>query len=533
MIPSIARAALGLSLAFLTACGHSSDQSSATGTAPTLLRRGLSGEPASLDPAAAPDTFSTQVVQDLYEGLTTESSTGSAVPGVASSWTVDPKGVHYTFYLRPDARWSNGRPVRAQDFVAAWRRVVDPKQGAPVADDLRLISGATAILAGKAAPDTLGVVAQTDHVLIVNLDRPAAYLPQILAHPAAFPIYSDLAARAHGPGSWISNGPYVLTKWQPGTAIELSLNASYWDRANIHIDAIEYQFASDVGSQYARYRAGQLDLTDSVPSNELPTLRAEHSNELVIAPFLATAYYGLNFANKTLGSKVTLRKALAMAIDREQLVDTLGFGQSGAYGFVPPGTWNYDTQSWSWMRLSNPDRIAEAKRLYAQAGFSLASPFHLRLLYNSNVGIKRTAILIAAMWKETLGIDTELTEEEFRVFLQSRHDKTRWDVARLGWNADFNDASNFLDVLRAHSSNNDMSYANPEFDALLDQAAATIDMQKRREGLEAAERVMLDDYPIIPLYYFVSKRLVKPYVLGVRPSPLDRVPSKALNIMAH
>jgi len=313
----------------------------------------------------------------------------------------------------------------------------------------------------------------------------------------------------------------------------LTLNTSYWDRANIHIDAIEYQFVSDVGSQYARYRAGQLDLTDSVPSNELTTLRAEHSSELVIAPFLATAYYGLNFANKALGSKVALRKALAMAIDRKQLVETLGFGQSGAYGFVPPGTWNYTTQSWAWMRLSNAERIAEARRLYAQAGFSLASPFHLRLLYNSNVGIKRTAILIAAMWKETLGIDAELTEEEFRVFLQSRHDKTRWDVARLGWNADFNDASNFLDVLRAHSSNNDMSYANSAFDALLDQAAATPDMQKRREGLEAAERVLLDDYPIIPLYYFVSKRLVKPYVLGVKPSPLDRVPSKALTMMAH
>jgi oligopeptide transport system substrate-binding protein len=185
------------------------------------------------------------------------------------------------------------------------------------------------------------------------------------------------------------------------------------------------------------------------------------------------------------------------------------------------------------MRLSNADRVAEAKRLYAQAGYSQASPFRLRLLYNSNVGIKRTAILIAAMWKETLGVDTELTEEEFRVFLQSRHDKTRWDVARLGWNADFNDASSFLDVLRAHSPNNDMSYANPAFDTLLDHAASTVDTQRRREVLEAAERVMLDDYPIIPLYYFVSKRLVKPYVLGVKPSPLDRVPSKALNIVAH
>ncbi len=498
-----------------------------------LLRRGLSGDLSSLDPAAAADSFSIQVLQDLYEGLTAESPTGSAIPAVASSWSADSAGTRYTFHLRHDARWSNGKPVRAQDFVVAWRRVLDPKQGSPVADDLRLIAGAGAIVAGQAVPETLGVAAPSDDVLIVNLTQPAAYLPQILAHSAAFPVYSDAAARTHSPSEWISNGPYVLSKWQPGTVLELTRNPSYWDKANVHIPAVEYQVTSDDGSQYARYRAGQIDLTDSVPANVLPALRAEHSSELVIAPFLATAYYGLNLSNKTIGSNLALRKALAMAVDRRQLVDTLGFGQVGAYGFVPPGTWNYDPQSWAWAESSDAERIAEAKRLYAQAGFTPGSPLHLRLLFNSNPVIRRIAILTAAMWKETLGVETALTDEEYRVFLTSRHDKSRWDVARLGWNADFNDASNFLDTFRAHSANNDPGFENPAFDALVDQAAATGDLPQRRQLLESAERVMLEDYPIVPLYFFVSKAMVKPYVHGFKPSPLNHMPSKALSLVAH
>ena len=179
---------------------------------------------------------------------------------------------------------------------------------------------------------------------------------------------------------------------------------------------------------------------------------------------------------------------------------------------------------------------ADAERLrelFQEAGYSEAKPLRLRLLYNSNTVIKQTAIIIAAMWKETLGVDTEYTEEEYRVFLETRHDKSRWDVVRLGWTADFNDAGNFLDTLRTKSKNNDEGYANPAYDQLLDEAASTADPTKRRELLEAGERLMLADYPIIPLYHFVSKRLIKPYVHGVKPDPFDRIPTKTLTIVAH
>jgi oligopeptide transport system substrate-binding protein len=491
------------------------------------LHRALGGEPKTLDPNAAADTFSTTLLIDLYEGLTSESAAGAIIPGVADSWTIDSSGTRYTFHLRDGARWSNGMKVRAQDFAKSWRREIDPKFGSGAADDLRLIANAGAILAGKEPPAALGVSAPSDSVLVVTLERPAAYFPQILAHPSMFPIYSDAAAKTRSSGEWVSNGAYTLTRWQPGTGIDLTANVHYWDHNNVHIQSVAYRFIPNDSTQYAGYRAGEIDLTDLVPANALPALRQEHPTELLITPLLATAYYGVNLAQAPM-SNVALRQALAMAIDRKRLVETLGFGQIGAYGFVPPGTANYSPQSWDWQALPDAERIAEAKRLYASAGYTSGKPLHIRVLLSSNEVIQRTAVVIAAMWQEVLGVQSDLTTEEFQVFLQSRHDRSRWDVARLAWNADFNDASNFLDVLRTGSPNNDMSYSNSNFDGELDKAASMTDTTQRQNQLQSAENRMLSDYPIIPLYYFVSKRLVKPYLHGVVPNPLNHVLSKDL-----
>jgi len=525
--------ALGISLFIsLASCGHPSNKLN-NGAGTETLRRGLRGEPTSLDPTGAPDGFSFQVLQDLYEGLTTASATGSVLPGVASSWTVDSSGTQYTFDLRKDARWSNGTPVRAQDFVRAWQHVVDPKQGSPVADDLRLIAGAGAIITGQLPPSALGIYARDDTHLIVKLEHPAAYLPQLLSHSSTFPIYSDASAKARNPENWISNGPYILDSWQPGTKIEIRKNSFYWDNANVHIPRVEYQFVSDETSQFARYRSGDLDLTDTVPANAIPMLGKDHRMELVIAPYLGTVYYGLNLSASAIAGNLNLRKALAMAIDRAQLTQMLGFDQAPAFGFLPPDIWNYTSQRWQWKDLPDADRIAEAKRLYAQSGLATNSPIHLRVLFNSNPVIRKTAVVIASMWKETFGIETELDDEEFRVFLRTVQDKSRWEIARLGWTADFNDASSFLNVFRNGSASNYVGYSNAAFDSLLDEAASTPDPQRRRSTLEAAERLLLDDYAIIPIYYLVSKRLVKPYIQGVKPDLMDQVPSKALTILAH
>ncbi len=499
-----------------------------------VLRRGIGGEPATLDPAEAADTFSFEVIRDLYEGLATESPDGAVLPGVASSWTVDSSGTRYTFQLRPEAKWSNGVRVRAKDFVEAWRRVVDPKRGSPVADTLRSIAGAAAIIAGRLPPSSLGVTAVRDDLLVVNLDQPAPYFPQLLTHSATFPVYSDETAKSHNPNNWVSNGPYVLSRWTPGSNLKLQRNSWYWDATNVRISDVEYVPIPDENAEFRQYRAGQLEVTQSVPTSALNSVRTERPNELLVAPFLATAYYAFNLHSPYFATNLNLRKSLALAVDRKSLESTiLPFGQRPAYGFVPPGTWNYDTQSWEWHNLSDAERISEARRLYALAGFSAQRPLHLRVLFNSNNSIKQVAIAIASMWKQVLGVDSELIDEEYRVFLDSRRDTSKWEVVRLGWTADYNDAGNFLDTLRSGSPNNDARYVRQEFDQLLDRAASTVDSSARRRLLEDAEQMMLSDYPVMPIYFFSSKRLIKPYVKGAKANPLNRLYSRHLTIEDH
>lgn len=495
-----------------------------------ILRRGLGGEPASLDPGKAVDTFSYEVIRDLSEGLTTESADGKVEPGVAAAWTISPSGTVYTFKIRQNAKWSNGQKVRAQDFVHAWRRVVDPKVASPVADLLRPIANAPEIIAGQLPPEKLGVEAATDDRLIVQLAQPAPYFLELLTHSATFPVFNS-GNLTQGARNWVSNGPYVLSNWTPGSGLRLAKNLEYWDQKNVQIPEIEYIPISDENSELNQYRAGQLDITMSVPPNALPLIRKEFPTELVVAPYLGTVYYALNLRTpKPFGSQL-LRQALAMSIDRVMLTKTvLIFGQTPAFGFVPPGTWNYDQQRWTWTLMSDSARIEESRRLYAAAGYSAANPLHLRILFNSNPEIKKLSVAIASMWKANLGIDAELNDEEYRVFLDSRKDASRWDIARLSWVADYNDAGNFLDIFRTNSPNNDAGYSNKRFDALLDAAANTPDPAQRKTLLETAEILVLSEYPIIPIYFYSSKRLIKPYVKGARSNPLNRLYSKHLFI---
>ncbi len=327
----------------------------------------------------------------------------------------------------------------------------------------------------------------------------------------------------------MSNGPYILSSWTPGASLRLQKNPEYWDRDNVRISKIEYIPISDENSELNLYRAGQLDITESVPPSALHIIQKEFLNDLVVAPYLGTVYYAINLHRaKPFGNQL-LRQALAMSIDRVALANAiLNFGQQPAYGFVPPGTWNYDQQNWAWKSLPDDGRIDESRRLYSAAGYSVGNPLHLRILFNANPEIKKLSVAIASMWKEVLGIDTELIDEEYRVFLDSRRDTTRWDIARLSWVADYNDAGNFLDIFRRGSPNNDAGYSSTRFDSLLDEAASTADPAHRKRVLEMAEALMLSEYPVIPVYFYSSKRLIKPYVKGAQTNPLNRLYSRHL-----
>ena len=496
-----------------------------------ILHRGSGGEPSSLDPAQALDTFSFEILRDLFEGLTSESPDGSVVPGVASTWTVSDSGLNYEFEIRSDAKWSDGEPVRARDFVLAWQRIVDPSNASPVADVLRPIKFAPEILSGKMSPEKLSAHALDDRKLVVELSRPTPYFPQILSHSATFPTKEGHEKPTNAHTNWVSNGPYVLSSWRPGTEIRLERNRFYWDKQHVQIDSISYSPISNEDSEFNQYRSGQLDITASVPLAALPIIRHDFPAELHIAPFLGVYYYALNLHTGPLSSSAKLRQALSMAIDREALQGSLlPFGQVPAYGFVPPGTWNFNSQSWKWKGMLIDARHQIARDLYSQAGYSTKNPLRVRLLFNSSPSIKRMAVAAAAMWTQNLGMETELIDEEYRVFLDSRKKSSDWDVIRLGWTADFNDAANFLDTLRSSSPNNDSGYKNPEFDRVLDLAESSNDAMKRKSLLESAERIVLDDYPVIPLYFYTSKRMISPRVKGATSNPLNRLYSKHLSI---
>ncbi len=528
-------ACLLASLLVITVAGCDSaqrhkSQSNNGGPTSNLLRRGLGGEPASLDPAQAVDAFSFEILRDLYEGLATESPDGTVVPGVADSWTISSSGTRYQFHLRQGARWSNGDHIRAQDFVNAWRRVVDPAIASPVADILRPISNASAIIAGLLPIKSLGASAPQDDVLIVDLERPAPYFPELLTHSATFPVFSTLAVTSRDPKNWVTNGPYMLTSWTPGSNIKLAKNMWYWDQSNVRIPSVAYTIVVDENSEFMQYRANQIDITQNVPSSGLSAIKTQRPTELFVAPYLGTAFYSFNLKSSSPLKSLDLRAALTMAVDRKLIGSTiLPFGQPPAYGFVPAGIRNYTPQSWSWKSLPDAARIEQARQLYFQAGYTFRKPLHIRMLISTNSSIKQMAIAIASNWNQILGVETEIVEEEFRVFLQSRKDTSRWDVVRLGWTADYNDAANFLEIFRQTSANNDSGYANQAYDSLLDKAANTADTYVRESMLEHAEQILLSDYAVIPIYFFCSKRLVKPYVKGVKMTPLNMLYSRHLS----
>jgi oligopeptide transport system substrate-binding protein len=496
------------------------------------LHRSIGGEPSTLDPGKAEDTFSNEVIEDLFEGLVAEAPDGSLEPGVAESWAADAEGTQYTFRLRADARWSNGQRVTAGDFVRAWRRVVDPKEASPDADFLRIVRHATEVIDGKLPPTSLGVTAAADDRLVVELEAPAPYFPSILTHPGTFPIYSAESVKTHDPTKFVSNGAYVFSSWILGGALKIEKNPTYWRRAEVAIPKVTYTASPDEATELSRYRAGEVDVTESVPAEALSLIRRDMPHELVTAPIVGTVYYAINLRTASLGAGIKLRQALTMALDRRMIQkNLLPFGQAPAYGFVAPGALNYAPQSWDWKDLSDAARLEAARSLYRQAGYDAAHPLHLRLLFNSSPMIKRLSVEIAGMWHETLGVDAELLDEEYRVFLVSRRDPGRWDIARLAWIADYNDASDFLDTFRTGSPNNDSGYSNRQYDALLDQAAREPIPDRRAALLEQAERLMLADYPVIPIYFYASKHLVKPYVVGVRPNALNRIYSKHLHFV--
>jgi oligopeptide transport system substrate-binding protein len=459
------------------------------------------------------------------------------VAGVAEDWSTSPDGLRYEFRLRGNARWSNGDPVTAEDFVAGLRRAVDPATGAPGAALLGLIRNAPAVISGRLAPNELAVSAQGPRTLLIELSRPAPYFTAILANAVAYPMHRG--THAMGPDGnptntpLVSDGPYRLVEWTPGLKLRLARNANYWGAREVGVGTIEYLPMADSNAELARYRADALDVTSSVPTQQLDGLRSSVPSELQIRPQLSVVYYAFNLARPPFNASAGLREALSLAADREVLTGSvLRAGQVPAYSFVPPGISGYAGPAYAWRSEPKEQRLARARTLYAAAGYTTVHPLRVRLLIPTDDTLRRVALAVAAMWHESLGVETALIDREYRAFLATRDDRTQWDVVSHGWNADYQDPGNFLDIFTAGGVQNDAGLADPEFDRLMTGAAASPDASRRTEQLGQAERRLLDVYAVAPLYFPVSRRLVKPRVRGAILGPMNHNYSKYLRVAA-
>lgn len=503
-----------------------------------ILRKGNGPEPKTLDPSRSEGIPAANILRDLFQGLTEEQPDGRIGPGVAARWDISDDGRVYTFFLRDNARWSNGDAVVSEDFVFSLRRSVDPATGSHYASMLLPIRNAAAVIEGRLPPERLGVSAITPQQLRIELENATPYFLGQLTHATAYPVHpasvTALGERFARPGNLISNGAYRLGEWTVQSHVLLERNPYYWDDAHTAIDLVYHYNTEDLSSELKRYRAGELDWTETIPSSQGDWIRAELGDELKIHAYLGSYYYGFNLSRPPFKDQPGLRKALALAIDREVIVrKVLGNGELPAYAWVPPGIPGYESVLPEWASASREQRVQEARRLYAAAGYSARKPLEVEIRYNTSEDHKRVALAIAAMWKQFLGVKTRLVNEEWKVFLQTRRSKAVTQVFRAAWIGDYNDPHSFLGLLTSSNGMNDTGYANPRYDALIAAASADTDPGHRAATLQQAEALVLDDLPVLPIYFYVSKHLVKPWVVGWQGNVMDHHHTKDMRLLPH
>jgi oligopeptide transport system substrate-binding protein len=515
-----------LVLALLAACGRDDTPLGDTSSGGEIaFRRGNGGEPATLDPQRNEEESGSNVIRDLYEGLVSETVDAKLTPGVAESWDVSPNGLTYTFHLRDNAHWSNGDPVTAEDFVAGMRRTVDPATTSTYAAMLFPIQNAEQIVSGEKPPGDLGVHALDANTLEIVLRAPTPYFLHLLTHTSTFPIHRPSLAQYGSnfalPGRLVSNGAYRLAEWVVESHIRLERNDYYWDREHTQIDVVYYYPTEDIDSELKRYRAGELDYTFQIPVSQYRWIQENLPGELKVSPYLSVYFYGFDLTEPPFDD-VRLRQALTMAIDRRIITERVtGVGERPAFGLIPPGIADYSQQHYEWEAWSDERRVARARELYAAAGYSAERPLKTEIRYNTSENHKRIAAAVASMWKETLGVEATLFNEEWKVMLQTRRDPTRWQIMRYGWIGDYNDPYTFLEIFESGNGQNFTGFHDAEYDRLTAAAAVEGNLQNRRELMQHAEQRLLEQYPILPVYFYVNKHLVKPYVKGYEPNVMN------------
>ena len=477
--------------------------------AETVLNRGNGAEPESLDPAQAGSVMETNVLGDMMVGLTTLDAAARPIPGIAERWETSPDGLTWTFHLR-SCRWSDGKPVTAENFLFAWRRLLDPKTAARGAPMLWIIQNARDITAGKLPATALSVTATNAATLKVTLERPAPYLPELLALPAALPLPPVPSFK---PGVYVSNGPYLLKAWQPNDHITLAKNSNFYDAAAVKIDTVNYFPTIDGQAALRRLRAGELDMQTPLPNAQLSWLRENMPGALHIMPSLALAYLPLNLHDSVLAD-IRVRRALNLVYDREAVAQkVMKLNETPAYSYVPPGIENYrNGPQLDFKSLPYAARLAQARKLMQDAGFGPFNKLTLRYLTPGNPDNRRLAAVFQAMARQ-IHVDVRITIMDYPLVLRAMR-QGQFQLGYTNWLADFSDASNFLDLLRSNSPANYAGYRNPKFDTAMAAAEKEPDAAQRVRLLQDAERIAQADMIWLPIRFLSQTEAVGPRVGG-------------------
>ncbi|AGH38773.1 Periplasmic oligopeptide-binding protein [Bibersteinia trehalosi USDA-ARS-USMARC-189] len=500
-------------------------------------------EPSSFDPHKTDGLPEAQISYQLLEGLVTKDSDGNEQPGMAVSWESSSDFKQWTFKLRPDAKWSNGEPVTAHDFVFSWQRLATPTTASPYASylDYLKVENAQDVIEGKKQPSELGVKALDDLTFQVTLSEPVPYLVGMTTHQSMLPVpksvvekYGDAWVKVE---NYVGNGAYKLAKHVINEKIEFERNPNYWNDKETVIEKATFLAIPSTNTDVQRYRAGEIDITNYGLSPEIfPKLKAEIPDELFVVKTLSTYLYEINNQKKPFDD-IRVRKALNLSLDRTIITDkVLAQGQTPTYVFTPPYIDEGEQiQQPAYSNQPMAERNAEAIKLLEEVGFSKANPLKFTILYNTNENHKKVAIAAASIWKtNTKGlIDVKLENQEWKTFLDTRR-QGKSEVARAGWAADYNQATSFINYFLSNSSNNTAFYKSKAYDAAVAESYQAKDAAGRASAYAKAEAILAEDAAVVPVYNYVNTRLVKPYVKGYTgKDPQDDILLKNLYLIKH
>lgn len=493
-----------------------------------ILHFGNGTEPQGIDPHVTTGVPERNIQLAIFEGLTSLSpNTLEPLPGVAESWDVSEDGRVYRFYLRKDAKWSNGESMTAEDFRWSWWRALQPALGNLYVYMLYPILNAEAYASGELADfEDVGVKALDAHTLEVRLTEPTPYFLQLLDHHVMYPVHRA-TIESHGnatdrytawtrPENIVTNGAFTLTEWKLNKRIVVSKNANYWDSENVRLNGVVFYPTENVTAEERMFRAGQLHKSVGVPLNKIPVYRDSGDPSLRIEPYLGTYYYRFNTTKAPLDD-VRVRHALAMTIDRDLLIESVLYGVvTAAYAITPPGTLGYQPP-----KLFDFDP-SEARKLLDEAGYPNGEGFPvIELLYNTSESHRKIAVAVQQMWKKHLNIDVSLVNQEWKVYLDTVN-QLNYDVSRAGWIGDYVDPNNFLDMWITDGGNNRTGWSNAEYDKkILQDIPKITDKQERNEAFYEAEKLFLESMPIIPIYTYSNNQLVDPSVKGMPSNLMD------------